>query len=148
MIENKDTFLEHRKNQEKSHFDNIDISDPLSSLLTVEINTTELCNRTCVFCPRHDRSVYPNRNLNMSLKTAEEIANNLLIDNYKGKISYSGFSENLLNKNFAGIIKIFKDTKFSTENLLAIIEKLDLQKKSGPEPYCIIYFIYIKATLF
>ena len=84
MTENKDTFLEHRKNQEKSHFDNIDISDPLSSLLTVEINTTELCNRTCVFCPRHDRSVYPNRNLNMSLKTAEEIANNLLIDNYKG----------------------------------------------------------------
>lgn len=109
MTENKDTFLEHRKNQEKSHFDNIDISDPLSSLLTVEINTTELCNRTCVFCPRHDRSVYPNRNLNMSLKTAEKIANNLLIDNYKGKISYSGFSENLLNKNFAGIIKIFKD---------------------------------------
>ena len=41
MTENKDTFLEHRKNQEKSHFDNIDISDPLSSLLTVEINTTD-----------------------------------------------------------------------------------------------------------
>ena len=45
----------------------------------------------------------------MSLKTAEKIADNLAIDNYKGKISYSGFSENLLNKNFAGIIKILKD---------------------------------------
>ena len=109
MAENKDTFLEHRKNQEKLHFKNVDSSNLLSSLLTVEINTTELCNRTCVFCPRHDRSVYPNRNLNMSLKTAEKIADNLAIDNYKGKISYSGFSENLLNKNFAGIIKILKD---------------------------------------
>jgi radical SAM protein with 4Fe4S-binding SPASM domain len=45
----------------------------------------------------------------MSLKTAEAIAYNLSLDNYKGKISYSGFSENLLNKQFAEIIKILKD---------------------------------------
>ena len=109
MTENKDTFLEHRKNQEKLHFENVDSFNPLSSLLTVEVNTTELCNRTCVFCPRHDRSVYPNRNLNMSIATANAIADNLSIDNYKGKISYSGFSENLLNKNFAEIIKVLKD---------------------------------------
>jgi len=109
MTENKDSFLLHRKNQEKLHFESVDRTDLLSSLLTVEINTTELCNRTCVFCPRHDKSVYPNRNLNMSLAVAESIANNLKIDNYKGKISYSGFSENLLNKNFAKIIKILKE---------------------------------------
>jgi len=109
MTENKDSFLQHRKEQEKLHFRKIDPSDPLSSLLTVEINTTELCNRTCVFCPRHDKNVYPNRNLNMSLDTAESIAKNLKLDNYKGKISYSGFSENLLNKKFADIIKILKD---------------------------------------
>ena len=109
MTENKDSFLQHRKEQEKYHFRKIDPSDPLSSLLTVEINTTELCNRTCVFCPRHDKNVYPNRNLNMSLDTAESIAKNLKLDNYKGKISYSGFSENLLNKKFADIIKILKD---------------------------------------
>tara|TARA_R110002074_G_scaffold252830_3_gene424901 strand:- start:227 stop:1102 length:876 start_codon:yes stop_codon:yes gene_type:complete len=109
MAENKDTFLEHRKKQEKLHFSNVDTSNPLSSLLTVEINTTELCNRTCVFCPRHDKNVYPNRNLNMSLETAQAIADNLSLDNYKGKISYSGFSENLLNKKFADIIKILKE---------------------------------------
>jgi len=109
MAENKDTFLEHRKKQEKLHFSNVDTSNPLSSLLTVEINTTELCNRTCVFCPRHDKNVYPNRNLNMSLETAQAIADNLSLDNYKGKVSYSGFSENLLNKKFADIIKILKD---------------------------------------
>src|SRR6056300_632476 len=109
MTENKDTFLDHRKEQEKSHFSNVDTSNPLSSLLTVEINTTELCNRTCVFCPRHDKSVYHNRNLNMSLETARLIAHNLSLDNYKGKISYSGFSENLLNKKFADIIRILKD---------------------------------------
>ena len=109
MAESKDTFLEHRKNQEKLHFNNVDSSDPISSLLTVEINTTELCNRTCVFCPRHDKEVYPNRNLNMTLETAHAIADNLSLDNFKGKISYSGFSENLLNRKFADIIKILKD---------------------------------------
>jgi radical SAM protein with 4Fe4S-binding SPASM domain len=45
----------------------------------------------------------------MSLETAQAIADNLSLDNYKGKISYSGFSENLLNKKFADIIKILKD---------------------------------------
>jgi len=35
MAENKDTFLEHRKNQEKLHFENVDSFNPLSSLLTV-----------------------------------------------------------------------------------------------------------------
>ena len=109
MLDNKDTFLEHRKNQEKKHLSNSDVSNPMSSLLTVEISTTELCNRTCVFCPRHDSRVYPNRNLNMSLEMATSIANNLSKDNYKGKISYSGFSENLLNKDFSKIIRILKD---------------------------------------
>lgn len=104
MIENKDTFLEHRKKQEKAFIDQVDISDPLSSLLTVEINTTELCNRKCVFCPRYDKDVYPNRNLNMTVETAELIGKNLNINNYKGKISFSGFSENFINKKFVDIV--------------------------------------------
>lgn len=104
MIENKDTFLEHRKKQEKAFMEQIDLSDPLSSLLTVEVNTTELCNRKCVFCPRFDKDVYPNRNLNMTVETAELIGKNLNINNYKGKISFSGFSENFINKKFVDIV--------------------------------------------
>jgi 2-iminoacetate synthase ThiH len=55
-------FLEHRKEQEKKHWAKKNLLNPLDSILTVEINTTELCNRTCVFCPRNDPEVYPNRN--------------------------------------------------------------------------------------
>ena len=84
MPENKDSFLEHRRKQEMMHMGRNDASNPMSSLLTVEISTTELCNRTCVFCPRHDSRVYPNRNLNMSLEMATAIAENLSKDNYKG----------------------------------------------------------------
>ena len=73
----KEDFLKHRRNQEQEFFDKVDSNNPLSSILTIELNTTELCNRTCVFCPRHDSEVYPNRNLHMSVEDAEVIAKNL-----------------------------------------------------------------------
>jgi len=103
-LQNKDTFLDYRKEQEKSILAKADITNPLSSLLTVEVNTTELCNRRCVFCPRYDKDVYPNRNLNMTVEIAELIGKNLKIDNYKGKVSFSGFSENFINKKFVDIV--------------------------------------------
>jgi hypothetical protein len=44
-------FLEHRRQQEKNHWGRQDMAElnELSSILTVEVNTTELCNRACHF---------------------------------------------------------------------------------------------------
>ena len=100
-------FLEHRREQEKKHWHDKDFTRPLDSILTVEINTTELCNRTCVFCPRHDPTVFPNRNLHLTVKGAQTIAEELADNQYRGKISFSGFGENLLNPNFIDIVKEF-----------------------------------------
>lgn len=100
-------FLRHRREQEEKHWKNKG-NNPLDSILTIEINTTELCNRTCVFCPRHDSEVYPNRDLHLTPKGADLIAKELSDNNYSGKISFSGFGENLLNKNFIGIVGIFR----------------------------------------
>ncbi len=100
-------FLEHRRKQEEKHWRNIN-GDPLDSILTVEINTTELCNRTCVFCPRHDPRVFPNRQLHLTLKGASTIAEELAENQYSGKISFSGFGENLLNPNFIEIVREFR----------------------------------------
>ena len=102
-------FLEHRREQEKKHWRLIGESDdPLTSILTIEVNTTELCNRTCVFCPRHDPAVFPNRNLHLTPKGAQTIADELAAHSYRGKISFSGFGENLLNPDFPEIINIFR----------------------------------------
>ncbi len=79
------------------------------SMLSIELNTTELCNRTCVFCPRVDPAIYPNRNLNMSLDTAQKIATDLAEFNFKGRISMSGFGEPLLNKKVPEIIRILRE---------------------------------------
>tara|TARA_B100000809_G_scaffold132081_1_gene129863 strand:+ start:16 stop:957 length:942 start_codon:yes stop_codon:yes gene_type:complete len=104
-------FLEHRRKQEKKHWAKKEERlsfKPLDSILTVEINTTELCNRTCVFCPRHDPKVYPNRNLHLTIKGARTIAEELGNNSYIGKISFSGFGENLLNPHFVSIIEEFR----------------------------------------
>ena len=102
-------FLEHRREQEEKHWKKkSDELKPLDSILTVEINTTELCNRTCVFCPRHDPAVFPNRNLHLTVKGARTIAEELGDNQYSGKISFSGFGENLLNPDFPEIIKEFR----------------------------------------
>ena len=102
-------FLDHRKRQEQRHWNKkgTDLNE-LDSILTVEINTTELCNRTCVFCPRHDPRVFPNRQLHLTVKGASTIAEELAENQYQGKISFSGFGENLLNPNFIDIVKEFR----------------------------------------
>ena len=103
-------FLDYRRQQEKRHFSkNAHIGGVIKSLLTVEINSTELCNRKCIFCPRFDESIYPNRNLHMSVFGAEIVAKRLAEVNYTGKISFSGFGENFLNPNFSQIIAVFRE---------------------------------------
>jgi len=107
-VHDKNTFLDYRRVQEQCHVERTDADDPMSSLLTVEINTTELCNRRCVFCPRYDSSVYPNRNLHMSVALAETIGDRLAAAEYRGKVSFSGFGENLLNKRFPEIVSAMR----------------------------------------
>ena len=81
------SFLEHRRKQEAAHHKRLGNEEfnPLNSILTVEVNTTELCNRTCVFCPRHNPEVFPNRNLHMAPKGAEIISMELARNYYRGK---------------------------------------------------------------
>jgi len=90
------------------------IGNPLLlGLGVVEINPTELCNRTCSFCPRSDPKVYPNRNLQMDIGIAEKIVADLSSANYTGDIHITGFGEPTLNPNIFELIKIF--SKFYTE---------------------------------
>jgi len=82
----------------------------LLGLVGVELNITELCNRKCVFCPRHDSNVYPNRALNMGIDVIQRIAEQLSINNYKGPIYFSGFGEPFLNKEIIHYINHIRKT--------------------------------------
>jgi MoaA/NifB/PqqE/SkfB family radical SAM enzyme len=86
----------------------------LLGLSVIELNPTELCNRTCSFCPRHDPILYPNQNLNMSTDTAKELVRQLVGAEYKGDIHITGYGEPLLNPDILKIISIFSQ-HFHTE---------------------------------
>lgn len=106
-------YAEHLgyRNQRQQH---ADITNKrLLGLSTVEINPTELCNRTCSFCPRSDPNVYPNRNLNMTVATAKALADQLYADNFTGDIHVTGWGEPTLNPNILEIIKQFSKYFFT-----------------------------------
>jgi uncharacterized Fe-S cluster-containing radical SAM superfamily enzyme len=86
----------------------VSIENPkLLGLATVEINPTELCNRTCSFCPRHDPEVYPNRKLHMTVETASLLSDQLHLDGFNGEIHVTGYGEPLLNPDILELIKTF-----------------------------------------
>lgn len=78
----------------------------LLGLTTVEINPTELCNRTCSFCPRSNPKIYPNENKHMPLWVAAKLIRDLLRCDYTGEIHITGFGEPLLHKNISELIHI------------------------------------------
>lgn len=69
-------------------------------LQSITINPTELCNRTCGFCPRSDAKRYPNQNLHISQKTVESLSKKLKEFGYRGRVGWSGNGEPLLTENF------------------------------------------------
>ena len=114
----------------------------------VELNVNELCNRTCVFCPRHDPKVYPNQNLHMDLELASEISTQLLEVGFEGIVNISGTGEATLTKHLPLIVKEFGDKKihieivtngdkltpkFITDLYLAGLSQMVVSMYDGPE---------------
>lgn len=100
-----DPHLDHRKAQERAHFAKSAVAGPMASLLTIELNITELCNRVCVFCPRVDPKVYPNRNLNMDLSLVDRLVDEVERLGLGCRFSFSGYGEPLLHRGFTGIVE-------------------------------------------
>jgi radical SAM protein with 4Fe4S-binding SPASM domain len=75
----------------------------------IEFNISELCNRTCEFCPRANPAVYPNRKLYMSRELMAKIAADLGSINYSGKALFSAFSEPLLHKDLEAFIALLRE---------------------------------------
>lgn len=94
--------------------------DKITSLQRIEINCVELCNRACVFCPRSDSSVYPNRNLHMDVETIHNMCDGLTDIDYNGRITFSGMGEPLLHHNVYSLLKPIKQRVKSLERLQVI----------------------------
>jgi sulfatase maturation enzyme AslB (radical SAM superfamily) len=77
----------------------------LSHLRSIEINPTELCNLQCSFCPRSFG--YPNKNLHMSIETAQIIRQHLDEIGYSQNLWITGRGEPTLHNNFEELVDVF-----------------------------------------
>lgn len=99
--------------RKSAYVDQVQMHDgkPLPSL--VELNLTELCNRSagsakpCVFCPRIDASFFPNQKLHMGLQLAGKIASDLLALKYRGTVVLCGYGEPMLHPHLAELVSLF-----------------------------------------
>lgn len=84
----------------------------LLGLVSIVISPTDLCNRTCEFCP-HSMG-FPNKKNYMKVHLAEILAKELAYYKWDGVISVSGYGEPLLHPNIGSIIKQFTSKGIST----------------------------------
>ena len=100
------------------------IADDIPTFSLVEFNITELCNRTCVFCPRSDSNIYPNRKEYLEVDLYEKIMKGLQRLDFSGKILYSAFSEPLLHKELDQLIMLSK--RYCPSSRVEIVTNGDL----------------------
>jgi len=74
---------------------------PLADLREIELNITDHCNRSCVFCP-HGQGWKPHGR--MSVMTALNVSKQLTSAKWEGWIYLAGWGEPLLNPNFIRIL--------------------------------------------
>ena len=83
----------HIQSRSKRHGSANINSKSFPGLSTIELNISELCNRTCSFCPRHDPDVYPNQKLFMDLKLVDKLVDEIEASDWWGDIHITGFGE-------------------------------------------------------
>ena len=78
----------------------------LQYLKQIDINITDLCNKTCSFCPRHDSALYPNNNQHMSLDLFKKVIDECLEVRYSKDILLCGRGESSLHKNYEEVLEL------------------------------------------
>jgi hypothetical protein len=73
----------------------------LDLLYWIDLNITDLCNLRCSFCPRSDAELWPNRNIHMPLDMIKFCTDDLIKNNYKGLLSYTGRGESTLHEDWS-----------------------------------------------
>jgi 7-cyano-7-deazaguanine synthase in queuosine biosynthesis/organic radical activating enzyme len=78
----------------------------LRYLKQIDINLTDLCNKTCSFCPRHSPEVYPNNNQHMSVELFEKVIQECLEVGYDKDILLCGRGEPATHREYKKILEL------------------------------------------
>ena len=109
MVHTIDVNIQRKGRMLEDHLSTtLSLASSIPAFSLIEFNITELCNRTCRFCPRYNPKIYPNVNEFMDVNLYEKIIKNLKELGYSGTILFSAFGEPLLHKKLDQLIILSK----------------------------------------
>lgn len=83
------------------------LSDGMPLFSWVEISPIEMCNRTCVFCPKSDPIAVPNQPLMMSPTLYGKMADELEALAYLGTVTLAGYGEPMMFRDIYDMVATF-----------------------------------------
>jgi radical SAM protein with 4Fe4S-binding SPASM domain len=78
----------------------------------IELSIIDVCNRSCIFCPKSDPSIAPDTYQRMQLVLIDKLAKDLKEIDYKGSVVLCGYGEPMLHKEVNEISKRLAKVSF------------------------------------
>ena len=78
----------------------------------IELSIIDVCNRSCIFCPKSDPSVAPNTFQQMEQELIDKFSSDLSRIKFQGSVVLCGYGEPMLHKNVNQIVKTLAQVCF------------------------------------
>jgi len=78
----------------------------------IELSIIDVCNRSCIFCPKSDHSIAPDTYQKMSLGLIEKLSNELKDIGFNGSVTLCGYGEPMLHNEVYSIIEKLAEAAF------------------------------------
>lgn len=78
----------------------------------IELSIIDVCNRSCIFCPKSNSLIAPNTYQQMNEVLIEKLKSDLKKIGYKGSVTLCGYGEPMLHKDINNIVKTLAEVSF------------------------------------
>ena len=78
----------------------------------IELSIIDVCNRSCLFCPKSDPAIAPNTYERMSMKLIEKLTKELKEINFNGSVTLCGYGEPMLHTEVFLFVKKLAEAAF------------------------------------
>ena len=78
----------------------------------IELSIIDVCNRSCIFCPKSDHAIAPDTYQKMSIRLIEKLSSELKDIGFNGSVTLCGYGEPMLHNEVYAITKKLAEAAF------------------------------------